>query len=90
MAVPQLVEWTTKFTSSSFVAACLQTLGVLGNIAINTSEFTVKDIYQLQIFDTRYEKPDDCIVADPHLNFCQLSGLYRMNLPGYNSIKPYN
>ncbi len=41
--------------------------GLFGNItdSIQCTEFTNFDAYSLNIFDTNYERPMDCVVADP-------------------------
>jgi len=78
------------FTPASFVAQALQQLKVLDRYKINASEFTVKDIYELNIFDTRFEKPDQCMEADHQLWYCQMFGKYRVHLPGYSTIDPYD
>jgi hypothetical protein len=43
-------------------------------VNFNASEQTVKDLYQLAIFDHGFNKPPDCIKADPELDYCQLLG----------------
>ena len=57
---------------------------------INASEFTVKDIYELNIFDLQFEKPEQCMEADHQLRYCQLFGKYRMHLPSYSTLDPYD
>lgn len=58
---------------------------------VNASEFTVTDIYQLDIFDKQFynDKPERCIEADYALDYCQLFGTYRLYLPGFSSVHPY-
>ena len=56
---------------------------------VNAAEFTVTDIYQLDIYDKQFTKPDICEEADYRLPYCQLFGTYRLDLPGYSSIHPY-
>ena len=57
IAVPQLDAWSRAgYSSSSFVVEALRQLGAL-DIRMNASEFTVKDVYQLAIYNTAYEKP---------------------------------
>ena len=56
---------------------------------VNASEFTVTDIYQLDIYDKKFDKPDRCTEADYALEFCQLFGTYRLELPGFSSVHPY-
>ena len=98
--MPQRDEWSINketgqkmFTSASFVASALEAVGAIGkshNQNLNKSEFTVKDIYQLAIYDQSFEKPYDCITADPHIPYCQLMGSTRLYLHGFNMVKPYN
>jgi len=55
------------------------------------SEFTNRDVYQLDIFDRRdFKKPAQCDEADIRLEFCQLFGQFRMTLPGYSRVEPYD
>ena len=78
------------FTPASFVASALRELGVFHDVEINASEFTVKDIYQLDIFEKGHGKPELCDEADLSLDYCQLFGKYRLELPGYSTVKPYD
>jgi len=75
------------FVCSSFVAAMYQAGGLLKNI--NGPEFTPRDVYTLAVFDITTPRPQACIEADPTLPYCQLLGKYRLTLPNYNTIKPY-
>ena len=51
-------------------------------------------MYQLDIFHRKIKEQDQlpvaCHVADPHLEYCQLMGEYRVNLPGYSTVEPYS
>ena len=50
----------------------------------------MKDIYELDIYDREFKrKPDLCIEADYSLDYCQLFGSNRLELPGYSMIQPY-
>jgi len=73
------------------VCAMYKAAGLFGNIAneIQCTEFTNWDVYSLAIFDGNFQKPPQCVNADPSLPFCQLMGEIRMNLPGYNTFKPF-
>ncbi len=67
--------------------------GIFDGLEINAQEFTVKDVYELDIFNTttfKGARPKTCQEADPHIPFCQLMCLYRINLPTLSTIKPYN
>jgi len=81
------------FSSSTFVAWIFKAAGIFDGLEINAQEFTVKDVYELDIFNTtsfKGSRPKTCQEADPHIPFCQLMGLYRINLPTLSTIKPYN
>jgi len=72
---------------SSFVVACYQAAGLISDIS--PAEFTPKDVYQLNLFDLNWKRPQACIDADPDMQFCQLLGKYRMTFPGISTIEPY-
>ena len=60
------------YSAGSFVADALRALGIFAGVeSVNTAEFTVKDIYELDIYDTQFdEKPDLCFEADYSLDYC--------------------
>lgn len=78
MAVPESDDWRyeanggeTMFSAGSFVAGALRAYGVFHGIDVNTAEFTAKDIYELDIYDVKFEEmPDRCLEADYSLNYC--------------------
>jgi|LauGreDrversion4_2_1035121.scaffolds.fasta_scaffold257419_3 hypothetical protein len=92
MADPELDEWIYSindgpkaFAPSTFVAALYGAAGLfeefnLTAADINYSEFTVKDIYDLDFFTKEgpRSRPQACQEADPHLGYCQLTGQYRI------------
>jgi len=65
--------------------------GIFGSVgdSIMATEFTNWDAYSLKIFDAKYKRPQNCVLADPDSQFCQLLGKYRMALPGYNTFVPF-
>ena len=98
ISMPEQDDWVYDategkpiFSSGSFVAGALKALGIFEDLDIHTQEFTVKDIYELDIFDVQFaEMPDRCLEADYSLNYCQLMGTFRLDLgPTYSSVKPY-
>ena len=95
IAIPELDQWryssipNRAFTPGTFVAEALKILGVFHGEEINPGEFTVPDVYKLDIYDSEFQRPDECWEADYQLQYCQLFGKYRMELPGYNTIHPY-
>ena len=79
-----------QYVCSCFVAAIWKRAGIFGDLEINATEFTPKDIYQLKVFDTETALPDVCKQNDPSLPYCQFFGEYTMEMPGYNSVEPYS
>jgi len=94
MAQPENDAWIysdgPSMVCSSYVAAMYKAAGLFGDLEINATEMTPRDVYTLNFFDTAPKRPQACIDADPTSNFCQLSGKYRMTFPGYSTIAPYN
>jgi len=79
-----------QYVCSCFVAAIWKRAGIFGDMEINATEFTPKDIYELQVYDTTTPLPDVCKANDPELPYCQLFGEYEMNMPNYNTVPMYS
>jgi len=62
--------------------------GIIGD-DFQCAELTPRDVYSMNVFDTNWTRPSQCVEADPNLPYCQLGGNYRLDLPGYNTIAPY-
>ena len=94
LAVKEEDDWVysngPNLVCSAFVVAFYKAGGVFDGLDVQATEFGPKDIYQMDIFDTNYKRPQECINADPNLPYCQIMGNLRIDLPGYNTIKPYN
>jgi len=82
-------RYTTSYVCSSFVVGCYKAAGLFGNLTINPQEFSPKDLYNLNFFNTTVNRPQQCVDADPESTFCQLLGKYRMKFPGVSTIDPY-
>ena len=93
MAQPELDGWMYSdgysYVCSCFVVGVYKAAGLFGDMEINAVEFTPKDVYQLNIFNTTAVLPEKCTQADPSLPYCQILGKYRLTLPGYSTIEPY-
>jgi hypothetical protein len=94
VAIPEQDDWTYEthrdghgYTSAEFVIAAYQQLGLFDGYEVNASEFTVQDVVELQIFDSQFQRPDQCAEADIHLAYCQLMGETRLWLKNYNTKK---
>jgi hypothetical protein len=95
VSLPELEEWKysdgQNYVCSSFVIAFWKAGGIFGDLFISPSEFTPKDVYQLNFFDLEYKdrRPEVCKQADPTLPYCQVIGKYQVILDGYNTVNPY-
>jgi len=101
MALPEIDGWLytglmaegetyTSYVCSAFVTYMYVAAGLFDDLEINAPEFTPKDVYTLNFYDLNFDRPQACLDADPDQPFCQLLGKYRMTLPGYSTIDPYN
>ena len=94
MAQPELDGWYYSdgysYVCSCFVIGVYKAAGLFGDLEINAVEFTPKDLYQLDFFNTTAELPPQCKEADPDLPYCQILGKYKFSLPGYSTISPYS
>ena len=99
VAMPELDGWlysgqgatdVYSFVCSSYVTAVYKHAGVFGDLTINPSEFATKDVYILDFWDTTSPLPEACVAADPTLPYCQLLGQYRLEMPEYNTVTPYD
>jgi len=92
--MPEIDGWEysdgRSYVCSAYVAAVYKAAGLFYDFEINGTEFTPKDVYTLNFFNTTWARPDVCVAADPDSLFCQLNGVYRMTLPEYSTIEPYN
>ncbi|KAK2431614.1 inositol-1,4,5-trisphosphate 5-phosphatase [Trifolium repens] len=97
LTIPEQDDWTYsdgKSTSCvAFILAMYKEAGLFDPIAssIQVTEFTIKDAYILNFFETNSSRlPTWCNDGDTvKLPYCQIKGKYRMELPGYNTMQPY-
>jgi len=74
---------------SAFVAAMWKAAGIFGDNYINAVEQGPKDVYQMDIFNKTWTRPQACIDADADYPHCQIMGKYRLDFPGWSSIPIY-
>ena len=79
-----------SYVCSSFVVAYWKNGGMFEGLTINPPEFVDRDIYQMDIFDKNYQRPQECIDDNPDLPYCQIMGKFIFTLDGYSTIKPYS
>ena len=95
LAMPELESYTysngENIICSSLATKIWQLGGIFGDLKINPKEFTPRDNYQLNIFETDTKKlPRQCYEENPDLSYCILNGKFSVVMPGYNSITPYD
>jgi len=94
IALPELESFTypnptgPRMVCDVFALKMYRAAGIFGNLLFEATELTPKDSYQLQIFSTNWKRPQAC-AGDPTPGLCQISGMYWITLPGFNSIPPY-
>jgi len=79
-----------SYVCSSYVMSYYTKSGMLGNLVAYATEFTPRDVYNMDIFDKNYTRPQECVKADPELPYCQIMGAWKMDLPDYSTVTPYN
>jgi len=99
--IPELDTWVFTNTlpmrpgpsmvCDTFVTEMWKAGGIFGSLtdSIQGGEFTNWDCYSLNIFDAKYQRPSQCVAADPDSQFCQILGKYRLSLPDYNTKVPF-
>jgi len=96
LAMPEIEGWEysdgKNYVCSCFVIGFYKNGDMFEGMEINATEFTPKDVYQLAIFDREFKnnRPQICRDADPESEYCQIMGKYRIETPGYSTIKPYS
>ena len=78
-----------NWVCSAYVAAFYKAAGLFGDMDINSTEFATMDVYIMNLYDVTTPLPEACVAADPDLPYCQILGKYRVELPYYNTITPY-
>ncbi|XP_008812430.1 uncharacterized protein LOC103723322 [Phoenix dactylifera] len=97
LTVPEHDNWVYSDGKSAscivFILAMYKDAGLFDPIASNiqVTEFTIKDAYTLNFFESNSSRlPEWCNKDDNvKLPFCQIMGRYRMELPEFNTIQPY-
>jgi hypothetical protein len=88
---PEGIEYVDglNYVCSCFVIAFWKHGGLFGDLDFSPNEFGPKDIYNLDIFDKDFQRPQECIDDNPDLPYCQLMGKFIIDLDNYSTIQPY-
>jgi hypothetical protein len=88
---PEGIEYVDglNYVCSCFVIAFWKHGGLFGDLDFSPNEFGPKDIYNLDIFDKDFQRPQECIDDNPDLPYCQIMGKFIIDLDNYSTIKPY-
>lgn len=96
MALPEIDGWLyakgPSIVCAGLVAHVWREGGVL-TMDFNAGEQDPKDIYQMGLFDPEWlDRPQACWGStglSKEVPYCQLAGHWAIELPEYNSVKPY-
>lgn len=93
VAEPELEGWEyhdgLNYVCSCFVVAYYKHGDMFGNIDLSPNEFTPRDVYNLDIFDKNFKRPQECVDDNPDFAYCQLMGKFFLELNDYSTVKPY-
>lgn len=76
-----------SYVCSSYVTAVLKAAGVFGDVEIHATEFTPRDLVELNFWDNKF-KPSDprCYEEGVSKPWCQFMGKYKMEIPKYGTV----
>lgn len=94
LAIPEKEGWEYSmgvgWVCSTWVTAMWKNSGFFDGVTIEATEFIPKDNYLLNFYETDAKILAECQKLDPELPYCQVMGDVLFELPGFNTIKPYN
>lgn len=78
IAIPEKDGWVyhglpndgRAYVCSAYSASVYKAAGMFNDFEMNATEFTPRDVYLMDFFDTEYERPPQCVKADPNLPYC--------------------
>jgi len=79
----------SQYICSSIVVKFWKEAGILGDLKIEPLEFTSKDVYQMNLFETDPDKMP-CKIENSKVNYCIVYGNFIVLIPDYNSVMPYD
>ena len=70
--------------------AVFKAAGLFGDLEVHATEFTPRDMYELNFFDKNFRSNNpDCQKYDSGHPYCQIMGKYKMEFPRYGTVSPY-
>jgi hypothetical protein len=79
-----------NYVCSSFLVRIYKVAGLFGSLEINSTEFTPKDLYELNFFDVSGSQiPEECKDYAPH-GYCQIAGKVDLDFGKMSFVEPYS
>ena len=93
-AMPEKEGWEyptgPNYVCSAFIVHMYKMVGLFGDVEINSTEFTPRDLYELDFFDVSGKNvPPECAGFAPN-GYCQIMGKVHLDLGKLSYVKPYN
>lgn len=80
----------SSYTCSAFVTSVYKKAGLFGDLEIESTEFTPKDVYELEFFDLTGTKVPESCQHRAEQGFCQIMGKVKIVLGKASFVKPYS
>ena len=78
------------YVCSAYMVAVFKAAGLFGGLEVHATEFTPRDLYELNFFDKNLRSSNkECQRYDPGQPYCQIMGKYKMEFPRYGAVSPY-
>ena len=78
------------YVCSSYMVAVFKAAGLFGSTEVHATEFTPRDLYELNFFDKNFRSDNsDCKKQGLDQPYCQIMGKYKMEFPRYGTVSPY-
>ena len=78
------------YVCSAYMVAVFKAAGLFGDFEVHATEFTPRDLYELNFFDKHFRSSNkECQRYDPGQPYCQIMGKYKMEFPRYGAVSPY-
>lgn len=79
-----------NYVCSAFVVSVYKRTGLFGDLNIESTEFTPKDLYELDFFDVSGRKvPAECDSYAP-FGYCQIMGKVKLDIGKASFVRPYD